>query len=217
MINQPYSQKDHDENNDCTLSINHNWITPSSIDRTWDCIYVELLAVNEELNAWGNCDDVPLVVKEKMLKSCVGLNVSSFFLLLLNSTLQLLVQFKSLIQDSNEYNDVCYSQPTENDSTKDTNINFNCCARKNTEGPREEIMFDFVCLYKVLKHIMTHDKDTNEHDDTFSLRKNVEKIHLEQRLLVVSKSKTLAENIISIATTTIQIADELLIDKIIGS
>lgn len=68
-----------------TISINHNWITVANIDKTFDCLLVELSEIHNELKEWGICEssDNFLEASESMLRGCVGLNITSFFLALL--------------------------------------------------------------------------------------------------------------------------------------
>eukprot|EP00549_Striatella_unipunctata_P001568 CAMPEP_0118679300 /NCGR_PEP_ID=MMETSP0800-20121206/3712_1 /TAXON_ID=210618 ORGANISM="Striatella unipunctata, Strain CCMP2910" /NCGR_SAMPLE_ID=MMETSP0800 /ASSEMBLY_ACC=CAM_ASM_000638 /LENGTH=301 /DNA_ID=CAMNT_0006575281 /DNA_START=54 /DNA_END=959 /DNA_ORIENTATION=+ len=70
-----------------TLSINHNWITSSSLDLCWDCILAEIGSVENELKSWGICmDDIDTA--EKMLRGSCGLDVTGFLLMLLNGLIQ---------------------------------------------------------------------------------------------------------------------------------
>ena len=70
-----------------TLSVNHNWFTAASIDRIWECILIEAKSVEDECNQWGIPSD-DLDARETMLRGCIGLNVSMFFLALLFSLVQ---------------------------------------------------------------------------------------------------------------------------------
>ncbi|KAL3945676.1 MAG: hypothetical protein SGBAC_000244 [Bacillariaceae sp.] len=80
------------ENLETTLSINHNWITVANIDKTLDCLLVELREIQGELKGWGICETSEnfLDASESMLRGCVGLNITSFFLMLLWRLSQLL-------------------------------------------------------------------------------------------------------------------------------
>jgi hypothetical protein len=78
-------------NTEETLSINHNWITTSNLSLTWNCLQTEMRAIEGELTAWGiaaDCWDA----RENMLLGCVGLDVTSFFLMILSRALELLQQ-----------------------------------------------------------------------------------------------------------------------------
>ena len=70
-----------------TLSVNHNWFTAASIDKIWECILIEAKSVEDECNQWGIPSD-DLDARETMLRGCIGLNVSMFFLALLFSLVQ---------------------------------------------------------------------------------------------------------------------------------
>ena len=70
-----------------TLSVNHNWFTPASIDKVWECILIEAKSVEDECNQWGIPSD-DLDARETMLRGCIGLNVSMFFFALLLSLVQ---------------------------------------------------------------------------------------------------------------------------------
>lgn len=65
-----------------TLSINHNWFTAASVDKVWECILIESKAVEKEAGAWGIRD---CSAKESMLRGCIGLDVTTFFLAVLSS------------------------------------------------------------------------------------------------------------------------------------
>lgn len=73
-----------------TLSINHNWITTANIDLTWECMCLEQKAIETELRAWGMGDEC-WNARESMLRGCLGLDVTAFFLMLLTRTLGLLL------------------------------------------------------------------------------------------------------------------------------
>jgi len=73
-----------------SLSINHNWITTGNIDQTWDCLCQEMKAIETELKAWS-IDESCWDARESMLRGCVGLDVSAFFLMILTRLLELLL------------------------------------------------------------------------------------------------------------------------------
>ena len=72
-----------------TLSINHNWITTAIIDETWNCLQVEITAIKKELGAWG-IGESSWSSQENMLRGCVGLDVTAFFLMNLMRLVELL-------------------------------------------------------------------------------------------------------------------------------
>mmetsp|Transcript_26655 Transcript_26655/g.57841 ORF Transcript_26655/g.57841 Transcript_26655/m.57841 type:complete len:564 (-) Transcript_26655:53-1744(-) len=65
-----------------TISINHNWFTAASVDKVWECLLIESKAVEKEAGAWGIRD---CSAKERMLRGCIGLDVTTFFLAVLSS------------------------------------------------------------------------------------------------------------------------------------
>ena len=85
------------DNLETTISINHNWITFANIDQTFNCLLVELKDIHRELKEWGmsdssTTDNTFLEASESMLRGCVGLNITSFFLMLLWRLSQLLLK-----------------------------------------------------------------------------------------------------------------------------
>lgn len=83
-----------------SLSINHNWITTSSLDLAWDCINSELCAVETELKSW-QADDMGWELHESMLRGCVGLDVTAFVLMMLHRAMELL-------QHEQDETETCY-------------------------------------------------------------------------------------------------------------
>eukprot|EP00986_Skeletonema_menzelii_P010730 scaffold5357_cov150-Skeletonema_menzelii.AAC.8 len=76
-----------------TLSINHNWITSANIDNTWQCICNEIAAIEDEIEEWQEVipkDDFE--ARENMLRGCIGLDVTTFILMILLEVSELLVQ-----------------------------------------------------------------------------------------------------------------------------
>lgn len=64
-----------------TLSINRNWITAANLDLCWDCLVMEIGAIEHELAAWSA--DYDWEARESMLRGCVGLDVTAFYLMIL--------------------------------------------------------------------------------------------------------------------------------------
>jgi len=62
-----------------TISINHNWVTCANLDICWECLVTEIEAIDKEMKAWGIDDN--LEAYESMLRGCVGLDVTGFFLM----------------------------------------------------------------------------------------------------------------------------------------
>jgi hypothetical protein len=86
-----------------TLSINHNWITTSNLDLTFDCLQTEMRTIEIELAGWGMAADC-WDARENMLLGCVGLDVTCFFLMILSRALELLQQ-DSIDDDNNNDDD----------------------------------------------------------------------------------------------------------------
>ncbi len=80
-----------------TISINHNWITTANLDLVWDCLMVEMVAIQNELRGWecGSSDsgdenglDQNMEACENMLRGCIGLDVTGFVLMTLVGLLE---------------------------------------------------------------------------------------------------------------------------------
>jgi len=80
-----------------TISINHNWITTANLDLVWDCLMVEMVAIQNELRGWdcGSSDngdenglDHNMEACENMLRGCIGLDVTGFVLMALVGLLE---------------------------------------------------------------------------------------------------------------------------------
>ena len=69
-----------------TLSINRNWITAANLDLCWECLVTEMGSIEKELAVWA--DDTGSASfdwesRESMLRGCVGLDVTAFYLMIL--------------------------------------------------------------------------------------------------------------------------------------
>ena len=78
----PSTWKHQVENVVETLSVNHNWITTANIDLVWECLELDMAAVQCEMNQWEL--EGPLI-QESMLQGCSGMNVTSYFFLCMTS------------------------------------------------------------------------------------------------------------------------------------
>jgi hypothetical protein len=78
-----------------TVSVNHNWVTPANVDRTWECLKSEMSAIHKEMQSWDmeHCWDG----YESMLRGCTGLDVTAFFLMVLLELLRLLHENKDYV------------------------------------------------------------------------------------------------------------------------
>ena len=96
-----------------TLSINHNWITTDILPCVWQCIRSEMIAVDEDLSAWGTTYRVTCYhARESMLRACVGLNVSLYFFMVLTRGIDLCqdtaVAPTPLKENRRRYNDLLH-------------------------------------------------------------------------------------------------------------
>jgi hypothetical protein len=71
-----------------TISVNHNWISAGSLDCVWECLVNEIGAIEEELIGWGldsgsNLSFQLNLMRENMLRGCVGMDVSTLCVLLI--------------------------------------------------------------------------------------------------------------------------------------
>jgi hypothetical protein len=64
-----------------TLSINRNWVTAANVDLCWECLSTEIQSIEVELASWGN--DYDWEARESMLRGCVGLDMTAFYLMIL--------------------------------------------------------------------------------------------------------------------------------------
>eukprot|EP00578_Thalassiosira_sp_NH16_P029631 CAMPEP_0181076308 /NCGR_PEP_ID=MMETSP1071-20121207/350_1 /TAXON_ID=35127 /ORGANISM="Thalassiosira sp., Strain NH16" /LENGTH=550 /DNA_ID=CAMNT_0023157481 /DNA_START=243 /DNA_END=1895 /DNA_ORIENTATION=+ len=86
-----------------TLSINHNWITSANIDQTWDCLQVEISAIEEEIEAWGVISNDDFEARENMLRGCIGLNVTMFTLMTALEIVELMQTIADVAVDEHEF------------------------------------------------------------------------------------------------------------------
>ena len=91
-----------------TLSINHNWITSANIDKTWQCICSEIKAIECEIKEWGVVPLDDFEARENMLRGCIGLDVTTFFLMLVLEVSELLVLVLSSVDDIIEDDDAMH-------------------------------------------------------------------------------------------------------------
>jgi hypothetical protein len=91
-----------------TLSINHNWITSANIDNTWQCICSEIEAIEGEINEWGIVPVDDFEARENMLRGCIGLDVTTFFLMILLEVSEILVLVLPLIDEMTENDSEIY-------------------------------------------------------------------------------------------------------------
>ena len=70
-----------------TISVNHNWIIPGALDCVLACLLDEIEEIEEELCAWDTMptDEIAFNrVKEDMLRGCVGMDITTFCVLVLD-------------------------------------------------------------------------------------------------------------------------------------
>ena len=115
-----------------TISINHNWITSANIDLVWDCLKVEMAAIQNELQGWGGDDlEQNLEACENMLRGCIGLDVTGFVLMALVGLLEAITTLLSMPLQRTEL--------TEAGATFSTR--------------QEELMFETIRLSSVLQEL----------------------------------------------------------------
>jgi hypothetical protein len=89
-----------------TLSINHNWITSANIGNTWECICSEIVSIEDEIKEWQVIPEDDFEARENMLRGCIGLDVTTFFLLILLEVSEILVQVISATDATTENDSV---------------------------------------------------------------------------------------------------------------
>lgn len=92
-----------------TLSINHNWITSSNIDLTYECLLTEISSIEKEIKEWGIVSDDDYETRENMLRGCVGLDVSMMVLMVLMELTELLVDIFSVRESAGPTQSVLYN------------------------------------------------------------------------------------------------------------
>lgn len=93
-----------------TISINHNWITSANIDNTWQCLMVEMVAIEDEMKMWGTVPDNDYEARENMLRGCIGLDITMFVhMLMLEIVELLLISLDTQREKENEIWDCAYS------------------------------------------------------------------------------------------------------------
>lgn len=121
-----------------TLSINHNWVTPANMDLTWECLCVEMMAVEPELKSWGLPDDC-WDARESMLRGGCGLDVTAYFFMLMTRLLALLLS------------------PAANDGEEDAwQLHYDLVRLK--EGLGTVLTTEEICLESRLAVVMEFDK-----------------------------------------------------------
>jgi hypothetical protein len=72
-----------------TLSINHNWVTAANLDLVWECIQWNLMKTREDHCLEGE-EHISPGFEEEVLREGNSINVSTFFLMVLSRSLELL-------------------------------------------------------------------------------------------------------------------------------
>ena len=127
-----------------TISINHNWITSSNLDLTWDCLQIEMIAVQKELRGWDDGLDQNMEACENMLRGCIGLDVTTFVLMTLVRVLEVIIELQSLLLLSNEN-----GNHEENNDTDDDE----CASSLIHIQQQERLLFDVFRLTSVLRDV----------------------------------------------------------------
>eukprot|EP00563_Minutocellus_polymorphus_P017425 CAMPEP_0197719836 /NCGR_PEP_ID=MMETSP1434-20131217/3423_1 /TAXON_ID=265543 /ORGANISM="Minutocellus polymorphus, Strain CCMP3303" /LENGTH=539 /DNA_ID=CAMNT_0043304619 /DNA_START=63 /DNA_END=1682 /DNA_ORIENTATION=- len=159
-----------------TLSVNHNWVTASSVDQVWECIVIETKSVEDECNQWGIPSD-EWDAREAMLRGCIGLNVSMYFFALLLSLIQEISLFNSC---------TCSMQTAHASQPKAPEDAFEC-------------LFNIHCLSKQLQSILQNPSSMSaEYGEAKSV--GIYNLQLAQRLSATLMSEELAERALDLAT-----------------
>lgn len=98
MMYVPSGWRHSVENLEETISVNHNWMMAGALDCVFACLVDEIGAIEGELSAWGMAsDDMADLsrVREDMLRGCVGMDVTTFCVLVLGCFVDCLVTLVS--------------------------------------------------------------------------------------------------------------------------
>lgn len=161
-----------------TLSVNHNWITASTLDRVWDCILAEIQCINSEMMSWMDADVMTMnsfsngstgqhssqspswdyKMLENMLRGCIsGLNVSSFAMMLATEMVEImdLLGLFNILETEGRVK--VNGGNTMNDN--DTRTEY-----MNELGVEEiwEAWFDLMCVANVLALLLKADSATGD-------------------------------------------------------
>ncbi len=104
MLFVPSGWRHSVENLEETISVNHNWIMAGALDCILACLIDEIKAIEGEMHAWGmmstEINDIVSInrMREDMLRGCVGMDVTTFTLLVLKCFTECLVTL--VIDDS---------------------------------------------------------------------------------------------------------------------
>lgn len=160
-----------------TISINHNWITSSNLDLVWDCLNVEMVAIQNELQGWGDDDglDQNTEACENMLRGCVGLDVTSFCLMALVGLLEATTELVSVASQSPD------AEPLSGSSS-------NSSQGGGGGGVLDDLVFDILRLASVLRDVITTEEPI---------------VRFRARLSAVLQSEAMAQNVESIVTKLI--------------
>lgn len=89
------------------ISVNHNWMMVGSLDFVFDCLLDEIKAIEEEMDAWGmttvtsGMEKELSRVREDMLRGCVGMDISMFCVLVIQSFTNCLINLMSICKSEN--------------------------------------------------------------------------------------------------------------------
>jgi len=94
------------ENLDETISVNHNWVMICALDRVFECLESEIVAIEEELTQWGLMKDDNMKTseldrtREDMLRGCIGMDVSTYAVLIVECCTDSLLSLKMNVVDN---------------------------------------------------------------------------------------------------------------------
>ena len=98
MMYVPSGWRHSVENLEETISVNHNWTMVGALDMVFECLVHEIGAVEEEMDEWGMTGELSRV-RENMLRGCVGMDVSTFCVLVISCFVDCLIDLTITIRD----------------------------------------------------------------------------------------------------------------------
>ncbi len=106
MMYVPSGWRHKVENLEETISVNHNWVMICALDRVFECLKSEIVAIEEELTQWGLMNDENMKAceldrtREDMLRGCIGMDVSTFAVLIVECCTDSLLSLKMNVVDN---------------------------------------------------------------------------------------------------------------------
>uniref|UniRef100_A0A7S3PVE1 JmjC domain-containing protein n=1 Tax=Chaetoceros debilis TaxID=122233 RepID=A0A7S3PVE1_9STRA len=179
------------ENMEETISINHNWVMIGTLDKVFACLSSEIGAIEKEMEEWGFAQNDGIQehelnrTREDMLRGCVGMDTSTFCILVINCCADCLIALL-LCNERFEF---------EKSSAGETN-----CTSSSLDEVWEK-WFDATCSLKVLGKLLGTIRNY-EHQEVEA--RTAPRINLQGRL-----NSTLGNNTASDAVKLMQIIHHL--------